>query len=198
MNTDKCSIHKMYCGDGVLYGLNKTLLKINHEYMMIQYYSLEATDVEVLRWSRNGNTPTVAAFEGLQADEKAMILDYLKNLPTHAEICLGSKSFYLVHGFLGENDHDKVWTRPDLQSDNPVHGMTLIIGHTPVINMIVSRESRDMYCEDLINRGEHPRILRADGFIDIDCCCSYSEPIKTLGCLRLDDMEEFYESTLCR
>ena len=176
----------------IMHTPNMKMILGNHEYMMMQYYSPEATDVEVLRWSRNGNAPTVAAFESLQAEEQTEILDYLKNLPTHAESCLGGKSFYLVHGFPGENVHDEVWMRPNLQSDNPVHGKTLIIGHTPVINMMVGRENRDAYCRELISRGEHPRILHTDGFIDIDCCCSYEEPIKTLGCLRLDDMEEFY------
>ena len=44
----------------------------------------------------------------------------------------------------------------------------------------------------MISRGEHPKIHHAEGFIDIDCGCSYRRPLKTLGCLRLDDMQEFY------
>lgn len=175
---------------------NMKIILGNHEYMMMQNYSPEATDVEVLRWNRNGNAPTVTVFEGLSSDEQTKILDYLKGIPTHEIISLGEKRFYLVHGFPGENIHDEVWTRPDLYASSPVIGTTLIIGHTPVINMM-SRDDRDAYCEELISRGDHPRILRADGFIDIDCGCSYDEPIKTLGCLRIDDMEEFYESTVC-
>jgi len=47
----------------------------------------------------------------------------------------------------------------------------------------------------MIRRGEQPRILHAPGVIDIDCGCSLEDPIKTLGCLRLDDMAEFYVFT---
>jgi hypothetical protein len=32
----------------------------------------------------------------------------------------------------------------------------------------------------------------AEGFIDIDCGCCVDTPESRLGCLRLDDMKEFY------
>ena len=35
-------------------------------------------------------------------------------------------------------------------------------------------------------------ILHAPGFIDIDCGCGYDMPIKTLSCLCLENMLEFY------
>lgn len=173
---------------------NVIMLLGNHEYMMLQYYSPEATDVEVLRWGRNGNAPTIAAFESLCKTEQNEIIDYLKSLPTHEMISVGNKQFYLVHAFPGENVHDEVWVRPNLFSKNPVEGATLIIGHTPVISMLKSKEDRDVYSDELMSRGEHPKILHTEGFIDIDCGCSYDEPLKTLGCLRIDDMIEFYEN----
>ena len=35
--------------------------------------------------------------------------------------------------------------------------------------------------------------FHGDGFIDLDCLCGYAEyPAGRLGCLRLEDMAEFY------
>ena len=39
----------------IMHTPNMKMILGNHEYMMMQYYSPDATDVEVLRWSRNGN-----------------------------------------------------------------------------------------------------------------------------------------------
>jgi len=91
--------------------------------------------------------------------------------------------------------HDQVWYRPAITDPNPISDTTLIIGHTPVLYMQGAKEERENQIAEMIRRGEHPRILHAPGFIDIDCGCSLEDPIKTLGCLRLDDMAEFYVFT---
>lgn len=173
---------------------NMVMLLGNHEYMMLQYYSPYATAVEIMRWNKNGNMPTVQAFDALAIDTQESIKKYLYELPTHLQIQVNGRHFYLVHGYPGENTHDEVWNRPSLDAANPFPELILIIGHTPVINMLKSRDERDSYAEELISRGEHPRILHTGSFIDIDCGCSYDRPLKTLGCLRLDDMKEFYVS----
>lgn len=105
-------------GIGLLQEIMRTpnirMLLGNHEYMMLQYYGTEATAVEVLRWGRNGNTPTVSAFESLSKIQQKEILDYLESLCTHEMSTVGEKKFYLVHGFPGEKVHDEVWIRPNL------------------------------------------------------------------------------------
>ena len=171
---------------------NIHMLMGNHEYMMIQYLDPNATVVEILRWGNNGNEPTLLAFDLLEKQEKDEVLQFIQNLPTHVELDLNGKVFYLVHAFPGENVHDEVWVRPAIDTANPMSGKVLIIGHTPVLNLLYSKESRVEYEEQMISRGEHPKIHHAEGFIDIDCGCSYRRPLKTLGCLRLDDMQEFY------
>ena len=171
---------------------NIHMLMGNHEYMMIQYLDPNATVVEILRWGKNGNEPTLLAFDFLEKQEKDEILQYIQNLPTHVELDLCEKKFYLVHAFPGENVHDEVWVRPAIDTENPLVGKALIIGHTPVLNLQYSKEQRVVYEEQMISRGEHPKIYHAEGYIDIDCGCSYQRPLKTLGCLRLDDMREFY------
>ena len=164
----------------------------NHEYMMLQYCDPKATIVEILRWGKNGNESTISAFDQLQQEKKDEIINFLQTIPTHVEIEIGDKKYYLVHAFPGANVHDEVWFRPSIDTPNPVEGTKLIVGHTPVLHLIATKEERAEFEAQLIGRGEHPRIHHAEGFVDIDCGCSYQKPLKTLGCLRLDDMAEFY------
>ena len=120
------------------------------------------------------------------------IIDYLKHLPSHILINVEGISYYLVHGFPGETMENEVRFRPRLHEMNPVENTRLIIGHTPVLNLMVPKEEQQEFINFLARRGERPRILFAKGFIDIDCGCSYAEPMKTLGCLRLNDLAEYY------
>lgn len=101
--------------------------------------------------------------------------------------------FYLVHAWPGENVHDEVWHRPEIDAANPNPGYQVIIGHTKVLSMIKPEETRIKYAMDMEDRGEHLRILHAPGFIIIDCGCGYDMSIKALACIRLDDMVEYYQ-----
>ena len=175
---------------------NMILLMGNHEYMMMQYFSADATETEIRRWNKNGNAPTRDAFLDLDSSTQAKILQDISELPTHHKLTVGSNSFYLVHGFPGDNVHDEVWGRPNKNSKNPISDSILIIGHTPVLSVQAPEDKRDELKASMIRKGMHPTILHAAGFIDIDCGCSYDPPLKTLGCLRLDDMEEFYVNNL--
>lgn len=176
---------------------NINMLLGNHEYMMLQCYQEQPSGFDCFRWSRNGNEHTKDAFRKLAFEEQRSLLEYLRNLPTHDEICVEGKDYYLVHGFPSESNEDEVWTRPELNERNPRPGQRVIIGHTPVLNLVVPREDRQAYIRLLQKRGEHPQILFARGFIDVDCGCSYSDPMKTLGCLRLDDLSEYYVYNQC-
>lgn len=171
---------------------NVIMLLGNHEYMMLQYLSPTATGTEIRRWNRNGNAPTLAAYLKQKAKVQQRIISYLRGLPTHIELEVNGKRFYLVHGFPGENIHDEVWFRPEIDTVNPKPGYQVIIGHTKVLSMIKPEEARIRYAIELEDKGEHLRILHAPGFINIDCGCGYDMPIKALACLRLEDMQEFY------
>lgn len=171
---------------------NITMLLGNHEYMMLQYMSPEATEVEIRRWNRNGNAPTLEEFGRMDKYSQEKILDFLQTLPSHLEVTANGNRFYLVHGFPGENIHDDVWNRPTLEHPNPIPECQLIIGHTPVENLLVSKEHRDEFIYNMAMKSEHMKICHADGFIDIDCGCGHDIPTKALACLRLEDMEEFY------
>ena len=98
----------------------------------------------------------------------------------------------MVHGFPGDNVHDEVWTRPTMESENPIPDCRLIIGHTQVLSLIQPEEKRINHALDLENRGEHLKILHTPGYINLDCGCGADMPIKALACIRLEDMVEYY------
>lgn len=171
---------------------NVIMLLGNHEYMMLQYLNPSATGTEIRRWNKNGNAPTLAAYLKQKAKVQQRIISYLRGLPTHLEMEINGKWFYLVHGFPGENVHDEVWHRPEIDTANPKPGYQVVIGHTKVLSMIKPEEARIRYAVELEDKGEHLRILRTPGFVNIDCGCGYEMPIKVLACIRLEDMVEFY------
>ena len=171
---------------------NVKMLLGNHEHMMLQYLSPDATDTEINRWNRNGNAPTLAAYLKQTLEVQERIRTYLRTRPTHLELEVGGNRFHMVHGFPGETVHDAVWTRPTMESENPVPGCRVIIGHTQVLNMIQPEEKHREYSLELENRGEHLKILHTPAFINLDCGCGYDMAIRALACLRLEDMGEFY------
>lgn len=171
---------------------NMVMLLGNHEYMMLDYLKPDPDTVAIRRWNRNGNRPTLDAFLKLKAREQKEILNFLKSLPTHLELEVNDRRFFLVHGFPGENVHDEVWRRPELNTPNPIPGCQLIIGHTPVLSLIKPEEERVKYAMELESRGAHLRICHAEGFLDIDCGCGHSYPIKALACIRVEDMIKYY------
>lgn len=167
-----------------------TLLLGNHEYMMLGYYSKDVTEIEIRRWNKNGNEPTVSAMDKLTARERKSVLSFLSKLRTSIRLEINKKSFYLVHGFPGDDVHDEVWQRPTEEDINPFPGTVLIIGHTPVSEFMSG--NIDAIEKEMEEKGEHHRILHTSEFIDLDCCCGYNTPVRALACLRLEDMEEFY------
>lgn len=172
---------------------NVIMLLGNHEYMMLQYLSPDATDTDIRRWNKNGNEPTLSAYLKLSKDVQQKIIAYLLTLPTHLALEVNGKRFYFVHGFPGENTHDLVWTRPTMETENPIPDCRLIIGHTKVSSLIQPAEKRLAYLTELEEKAEHLRILHAPGFINIDCGSGSSLSVKALACIRLEDMQEFYE-----
>lgn len=171
---------------------NMVMLLGNHEYMYLQCFDPAATEKDHRRWARNGNAPTLAGLASLTDARREELLSFLKALPTFLEVRVGERDFYLVHGFPGENVHDRVWGRPTLDTPNPIPGRQLIIGHTPVLSLLVEEALEDAYILGMASRGERLTILHAPGYIDIDCGCGHQLPVKALACLRLDDGAEFY------
>lgn len=171
---------------------NMHMILGNHEYMCLRCHAEDTTEIDRLRWNKNGNAPTLQGLAKLNREEFLEVMTYLKSLPTCLEVTVEGSRFYLVHGFPGECAHDREWNRPAMDTANPVPGCRLIIGHTPVLSLGWPPEERKAYAQALARRGEHLKILHTPGFTDIDCGCGHSYPGIALACLRLEDMREFY------
>ena len=174
---------------------NMHMLLGNHEYMCLRYFALDATEKEKRHWNRNGNYHTLNGFDALTEEERANVLSFIRELPDSATLLVNGRKFVLIHGFTGENTYRRVWNRPVIGQENGLDGdVTLIIGHTPVVEYVKPDNDEEAYAysKELTARGEHFRILHDAHFIDIDCCCGYGFSAGRLGCLRLDDMAEFY------
>ena len=160
---------------------NMHMILGNHEHMCLQYYSTHATMADICRWNRNGNDPTVEALDRLKPKQREELLSFLSGLPAYIDVTVDEKRFYLVHGFPGRTDYDRIWSRPDPETENPYRDRTVIVGHTPVAFL-----KKDAGPE------EPMEIFHAPGFIDIDCGCGHHAEGRRLACLRLEDMKEFY------
>ena len=171
---------------------NMVMILGNHEHMMLEYLVPDPDPIAVRRWDKNGNGPTLEGFSKLDAESRRNMLAYLKSLPSHLEVEVSGKRFYLVHGFPGETVFEEVWSRPQLDTPNPGIDGRIILGHTPVQYLIRSEEERMRYLADVEARDTHLMIYHGDGFIDIDCACGHHCPVKALACIRLEDMAEFY------
>ena len=146
------------------------------------------------QWYRNGGISTHNAFLSLKKEEQDEIIEYVRNLPINIDIVVDGKRYKLVHAspmtlyqsFLRSRGGwspytDKIefalWERwRGFQPRN----YTLIFGHT--INYHYT-------LDDPIS------IFKYKHIIGLDCGSGIPDdytPKGRLGCLRLDDMKEFY------
>lgn len=144
-------------------------------------YTLET----LLNWQLNGGVTTIEELKKYDRYTQRAVFDFISGFDLYDEIEVGGKSFLLVHGGLGNFDKQKemweyeldelVWTRPDY-SEKYFEDKITVTGHTPTQNI-----------------EENPRpgyIYKANNHIAIDC--GVNRIGGRLGCIRLDDMEEYY------
>lgn len=161
------------------------LLLGNHELMMIQALR-RPMDGESLRlWLRNECKPTIDAFIKLSPDEQEDMLQYLESLSVQVYLTVQESRYILVHAApveLYEQEVSRysdptrfaVWHRFHPVARMPENRI-VIHGHTPTIN-----------------DGSPGRMMHFDRRINIDCGNAYPELGGQLGCLRLEDMREYY------
>ena len=134
-------------------------------------------------WGKNGGEATAREFFALSPDDRAWLVDYLGEFAPYEEVSVGGKGYLLVHAGLqnfakgrAAEDYDIA----ELISESPDYGKVyfedkiLVTGHKPTVE---------------INPGYKGKIFALNNHIAIDCGAAYGLP---LGCLRLDDMREFY------
>lgn len=176
---------------------NCVLLLGDHEHMMINALRNRNDDCVLHAWRENGGEPTYAAFCALDAGAQEDLLRHLEGLPLQTSVTIqsdaGEKEYILVHaapkelfkteggGYKDEREFI-VQHKMALQLPPELAGKTYVIGHTPTI----------CYDEREKEEGLRMRIAYGKGVIDIDCGCSYPQYGGRLGCLRLEDLNEYY------
>ena len=140
-------------------------------------------------WHYNGGAATVKELRKYDKETQQKIVEFISGLEMYAELSVGGKDYILVHSGLGNFAPDRplwdyeldelVWERPDYTKAY-FDDIYVISGHTPT--QFIETNPRPGY------------IYQANNHIAIDCGC-YAKNGR-LGCLRLDDMKEFYVETV--
>ena len=164
----------------------------NHEDMFLNYYDSKDIGDRIL-WFRNGGNITYSALKSISENEVKDIVKYFKSLPIERNIEVNGNRFQLVHGaFVSDRKkeqlidsayrHRIIWGRIRVNDRGP-EDRIVIFGHTPTGN----------YTGDY----ENQKIWKKNNLIGIDCGMAYGEiypEYATLGCLCLDNMQEYYIS----
>ena len=165
---------------------NITLLIGNHEHMML----------DALRTGLSHDYDLW--FYKLGSAEKDKMLEYLKNCPVVIpDVKVNNRKFYLTHaGWLNRKSillykdafvfdiEDATWDRDFANcphKEKGFEGYRIIFGHTPTPRLYYGR----------INKKDIPLISYCKKAIAIDCGMG-TPKYGQLGCLRLDDLREFY------
>ena len=145
---------------------------------------LTAEDLSALAgWLTDGGQTTMEAFRRLTPDEREGILEYLAEFSPYEELEVGNNRFVLVHAGLEDFDPDRPLEEYDLYG--------LITAHTDYSK----RYFEDCYLgtghvpTGMIDEACSGKIYRKHGHIAIDCGAVWGG---TLGCIRLEDLQEFY------
>ena len=183
---------------------NATLLLGNHELMMLNTLSGKTdlsgpfprfADEEAWAvWEQNGGLATLVQLMKKPKSEVDALLQKIDELPLTKEITVNGRTFLLVHGApltrklpAGSSKRKErtlvTWGRV-MPETELFDDKTVIFGHTPTI----------CYQGD-----QHLSIWHGENRIGIDCGCAFDKIrgdgrtfYGRLGCLRLDDMKEFY------
>ncbi len=135
-------------------------------------------------WLAEGGTPTVTEFQTLSEEEKADVLEFIRDeFVAYDEISTADKSFVLVHAGLPGFSKDKALDDYDVKellsctpdfSHEYFDEKLLVTGHTPTF---------------LLDENSRGLIYRRNGQIGIDTGIAEGE---SLSCLCLDTGEEYY------
>ena len=133
-------------------------------------------------WFSDGGETTYKSFMALDAETQRSVLDFVSQMSFIKELTVNGNKFLMAHT-VPEYDPDMplknrpaenfIYGEPDYEIEY-LPGTTVITGHTPT---------------GLIDPAYHGRIWKGNGHIAIDCGAVFGG---SLGCLRLEDMKEYY------
>ncbi len=175
---------------------NVKLLIGNHELMMLEalYYPADSDYERECRleyWYMNGGEVTHSHIKRIKKADRESLFEYLDSLPLNYELTLEGKDFILTHSGIEANfgTDPASYRYPDAMSYcvwvrnagivSVPDGKCFVFGHTPTCRF------QEDFPMSIWRRDEHK--------IGIDCGCGYDYPGR-LGCIRLEDMTEFYSA----
>lgn len=137
---------------------------------------------KMTEWAADGGQVTLDSFRTLDAEMREGIIDYLSDMTLYEEVTVGRKDYLLVHaGIAGfKKGIDLESLKPEAFFSESLDltkkyfdDKTIIVGHNPTTE----------------ENGGDGKIFYGNGSIAIDCGEARGG---TVGCLRLEDMKEFY------
>ena len=139
---------------------------------------------EMAEWVADGGQKTMEDFKALDEEMREGILDYLSDMSLYEEITVGGKTYVLVHSGIADFDEDLMledcmpedFLSEPIDTDRPYYAdKTIIFGHTPTYEIAGGKNGKIFYGDN--------------NSIAIDCGVAFDG---TLGCLCLDNGEEYY------
>ena len=140
-----------------------------------------------MTWQCNGSKPTIAEFRKLDREMQQSVIEFIKEFLIYEEVTVAGKKYLLVHaggGYQPGKDIEE-YSLKELVWDSAEYSIQyypdvyVVTGHTPTMGITANPNPGYIY--------------QVNNHIAIDCGCCF--PGGRLGCLRLDDMQEFYVET---
>ena len=134
-------------------------------------------------WRDDGGKATLEAFAKIGKSDRERLIGFMKSFRKFAEVTVNGRDFVMVHGGLpGFMPEKPLESYPLLQvvsertdySRRYFPDKFLVTGHTPTVG---------------VSRAHEGKIYINEGNIALDCGACFG---LSLGCLRFDDMAEFY------
>jgi len=159
------------------------------ERIVITRDNLHITEYCYRNWIYNGGKPTFNEYLSLSVSERAEIIKFLDGLLYYYELAIENQEYIFIHtvpvGFENKRSledykpFDLLFNRikKDEWNGKFYDDKILIVGHTPTV---------------YIDKKYAGKIYKKERIIDIDCGCADKNDGGRLGCLRLEDMKEYY------
>lgn len=184
-----------------------TALKGRHEEFLCEFIKTEGW-MELNYYNYDTYQEMLMQLPDLERD---MLWDWLEELPLRLDIQYNGRKYILSHGtaLFGEK-HEFDWDYflpvrgffEEYLEKPPADEAAVIVGHTPAIYVhSLSRKRKDSENKIWKNRTDPVTLLnidcgaaflKEDNYSDINRGTPFLEKSACLGCLRLDDMKEYY------
>lgn len=155
----------------------------DRDYVITHYLMNHEEYMDYLYWLSDGGKETLLDYNNLLISSKRKIIDYLSDFKYYEELNINNINYVLIHGGFINFDVNKplyeyklnelIYERLDYNKTY-YSDKIIISGHTPT---------------KYIDKNYEGKIYKNNNHMAIDCGCVFGYK---LGCLCLDNMEEYY------